>query len=58
MSAFADDTVIVNVQGDEPMIPPVIIRQVAENLAQAACWYGDAGGTHSRAQKRRSIPTR
>lgn len=32
---FADDTVIVNVQGDEPMIPPVIIRQVADNLAKS-----------------------
>lgn len=31
---FSDDTVIVNVQGDEPMIPAVIIRQVAENPAQ------------------------
>lgn len=30
---FSDETVIVNVQGDEPMIPPAIIRQVAGNLA-------------------------
>jgi len=32
---FSDDAVIVNVQGDEPMIPPVIIQQVAENLVQS-----------------------
>ncbi|MFU9137722.1 3-deoxy-manno-octulosonate cytidylyltransferase [Erwinia tasmaniensis] len=32
---FADETIIVNVQGDEPLIPPVIIRQVAENLANS-----------------------
>ncbi|WP_024871126.1 3-deoxy-manno-octulosonate cytidylyltransferase [Tolumonas lignilytica] len=31
--AFAPDTIIVNVQGDEPLIPPAIITQVAENLA-------------------------
>lgn len=31
---LADDTIIVNIQGDEPMIPPVIVRQVADNLAQ------------------------
>ncbi len=30
---FSDDQIIVNVQGDEPLIPPVIIKQVAENLA-------------------------
>ncbi|VFP83314.1 3-deoxy-manno-octulosonate cytidylyltransferase [Candidatus Erwinia haradaeae] len=30
---YADDTIIVNVQGDEPMVPPVIIRQAAENLS-------------------------
>lgn len=30
---LADDTVVVNVQGDEPFIPPTIIRQVAQNLA-------------------------
>lgn len=30
---FHDDQIIVNVQGDEPFIPPQIIRQVADNLA-------------------------
>lgn len=30
---IAADQIIVNVQGDEPLIPPSIIRQVASNLA-------------------------
>ncbi|RWR02016.1 3-deoxy-manno-octulosonate cytidylyltransferase [[Pantoea] beijingensis] len=34
--AFSDETVVVNVQGDEPMIPPVIIRQVANNLTKSS----------------------
>ena len=33
---FANDEIIVNVQGDEPLIPPSNIRQVAENLAKNA----------------------
>lgn len=33
---MADETIIVNVQGDEPLIPPQLIRQVAEVLAQGA----------------------
>ncbi|MEG9487188.1 3-deoxy-manno-octulosonate cytidylyltransferase [Mannheimia indoligenes] len=30
--AIADDEIIVNIQGDEPLIPPVIVAQVARNL--------------------------
>lgn len=29
---WADDTIVVNVQGDEPMIPPALIRAVAQHL--------------------------
>ncbi|MCW8994493.1 MAG: 3-deoxy-manno-octulosonate cytidylyltransferase [Psychromonas sp.] len=29
---FAEDEIIVNVQGDEPLIPPAVISQVATNL--------------------------
>ena len=30
---LSDSQLVVNVQGDEPMIPPVVINQVANNLA-------------------------
>jgi len=30
---FSDDDIIVNVQGDEPLIPPAVITQVADNLS-------------------------
>src|SRR5699024_9188885 len=30
---LTDDDIVVNVQGDEPLIPPSVIDQVAENLA-------------------------
>ena len=32
--AWEQQQIVVNVQGDEPLIPPALIRQVAENLAR------------------------
>ena len=32
---LADDEIVVNVQGDEPLIPPRIINQVAANLSRS-----------------------
>ena len=32
---FADDHAVVNVQGDEPLIPAAVINQVANNLARS-----------------------
>jgi 3-deoxy-manno-octulosonate cytidylyltransferase (CMP-KDO synthetase) len=33
---WRDDTIVVNVQGDEPLMPPALIGQVAEDLAAHA----------------------
>ena len=33
--SIADDEIVVNVQGDEPLIPPKLIDQVAERLASS-----------------------
>ncbi|MGE4594519.1 MAG: 3-deoxy-manno-octulosonate cytidylyltransferase [Gammaproteobacteria bacterium] len=32
---FADDEIVVNVQGDEPMLSPMVIDQVAKNLNES-----------------------
>jgi 3-deoxy-manno-octulosonate cytidylyltransferase (CMP-KDO synthetase) len=37
-SGWADDCIVVNLQGDEPLMPPALISQVATGLAQ----HGDA----------------
>lgn len=33
LQGWRDDTIVVNVQGDEPLMPPTLIRFVAEDLA-------------------------
>lgn len=38
---WPDDSIVVNVQGDEPLIPPAIVRQVAE-LLERSSWAGIA----------------
>lgn len=34
---WADDDIVVNVQGDEPLIPPTVIDQVASLLRDGSC---------------------
>lgn len=34
LSGWLADTIVVNVQGDEPLIDPALIREVAQNLAE------------------------
>ena len=33
LNGWSDDTIVVNLQGDEPLTPIAILKQVAENLA-------------------------
>lgn len=36
LKGWTDDAIVVNLQGDEPAMPPALIEQVAANLAQHA----------------------
>jgi 3-deoxy-manno-octulosonate cytidylyltransferase (CMP-KDO synthetase) len=36
LNGFSDADIVVNVQGDEPLIPPAVIDQVADNLAASS----------------------
>ncbi len=38
LEGLSDDEIVVNVQGDEPLIPPVAINQVARCLADNNCF--------------------
>lgn len=33
LRGYSDDAIVVNLQGDEPLMPPTLLRQVATNLA-------------------------
>ncbi|MBD8525281.1 3-deoxy-manno-octulosonate cytidylyltransferase [Pseudomarimonas arenosa] len=43
MCSWEQDTVIVNLQGDEPLAPPAAIRGVAECLVQSGCEIATLG---------------
>lgn len=34
LKEYGDDQIIVNLQGDEPLMPPAVLKQVAEDLAE------------------------
>lgn len=48
---FDDNQIIVNVQSDEPMIPPLIVRQVAENLADTCAGVATLAGPINSAEE-------
>ncbi len=59
--AWPDDTIVVNVQGDEPLMPPALIGQVAEDLAEHPrggacdrCHPAGGGGRILRPERRES----
>ena len=48
IAGWADDTMVVNLQGDEPFAPASGIRAVAATLAASGADDGDAGRRHRR----------
>lgn len=48
---FKDDEIIVNVQGDEPFIPPENIAQVATNLANQSAFNADSSSDTTKTNK-------
>ena len=54
---LADDAIVVNVQGDEPLIAPALIAQVAETLAGRPQAAVSTPVIRSTTPPRRSIPT-
>ncbi len=48
---WGDDEIVVNVQGDEPLIPPVVIDQVAALVASGECGVATVSEPISRASE-------
>lgn len=51
--AFADDDIIINVQGDEPCLPALLINQVAADLAEYP--QADMASLFSRIQEQKQV---
>jgi CMP-2-keto-3-deoxyoctulosonic acid synthetase len=43
LKGWGDDTLLINVQGDEPLIAPTLIRQVAQQLADSGAAIATVG---------------
>lgn len=50
---FADDDIVINVQGDEPCLPALLINQVAQDLAQHP--DADIASLYSNIQQERQV---
>ena len=53
LRGFADDDIIINVQGDEPCLPALLINQVAADLAEYP--QADMASLFSRIQEQKQV---